>query len=510
MLNIQPREKQIVALNMLRSAWKQNNSFMLYAPVGFGKTAIAALITDGFVSREMRVMFVAPYTVLLDQTAARFMEYGLPGEEISYVWRDHPSYNPTALIQIASADTLIRREFPDNIDLLIVDEAHLKRKKLLEVIDNLTRNTATKVIGLSGTPFAKFLGNYYQRLIKPTTMKELIGIGALSKYEFYAPSHPDLTNVKTSYVSGYGSDYNEEQLGKIMSEAKLVGDIVKNWLENGQDRPTICFCVDVAHANYVTMEFSRAGVTVEVMTASTPHDDRQLTIRRFEQGITKIIINVGVLVAGFDSDVRCIIFASPTKSEMRWIQTLGRGLRAAPGKDHCLIFDHSGTVNKLGYPDDIEYDYLPSSSDGMEEAPQRVVKTDEPEKLPKECSQCHYVKPAGMYICPKCGFKPLAGEDVETDKSRGLTKVSKAEVKYTAEQKQSWFSQILFYQRTRAAQGRPVSDGWCAHTYKQKFGVWPRGLHHTPQQITPEVSNYIKSKQIAFAKGKSKQEGEAA
>lgn len=77
------------------------------------------------------------------------------------------------------------------------------------------------------------------------------------------------------------------------------------------------------------MEFSRAGVTVEVMTASTPHEERQLTIRRFEQGITKIIINVGVLVAGFDSDVRCIIFARPTKSEIRWIQTLGRGLRAA-------------------------------------------------------------------------------------------------------------------------------------------------------------------------------------
>ena len=57
------------------------------------------------------------------------MEYGLPGEEISYVWRDHPSYNlDSAFIQIASADTLIRREFPDNIDLLIVDEAHLKRK----------------------------------------------------------------------------------------------------------------------------------------------------------------------------------------------------------------------------------------------------------------------------------------------------------------------------------------------------------------------------------------------
>lgn len=503
MLNIQPREKQIVALNMLRSAWKQNESFMVSAPVGFGKTAIAALITDGFVSRGMRVMFVAPYTVLLDQTATRFIQYGLPGDEISYVWRDHPSYNPTALIQIASADTLIRREFPDNIDLLIIDEAHLKRKKLLETIDHLTRNTATKVIGLSGTPFSKFLGNYYRKFIKPTTMKELIAIGALSKYEFYAPSHPDLSNVKTSYVSGYGSDYNEEQLGTVMSEVKLVGDIVKNWLENGQDRPTICFCVNVAHANYVTMEFSRAGVAVEVMTASTPHDERQLTIRRFEQGITKIIVNVGVLVAGFDSDVRCIIYARPTKSEMRWIQTLGRGLRTAPGKDHCLIFDHSNTVNTLGYPDDIEYDYLPATSDGMEDAPVRIVKADDHEKLPKECSQCHYVKPVGVYICPKCGFKPLAGEDVETDKTRGLKKISKEEVKHTAEEKQSWWSQILYYQRTRATQGKPVSDGWCAHTYRQKFQVWPKGLHRTPQELTPEVRNFIKSKQIAYAKGKA-------
>lgn len=95
------------------------------------------------------------------------------------------------------------------------------------------------------------------------------------------------------------------------------------------------------------MEFTRTGVTVEVMTASTPHDERQLTIRRFEQGITKII-NVGVLVAGFDSDVRCIIFARPTKSEMRWIQTLGRGLRAALEKITASSSTTAGMVNKLG------------------------------------------------------------------------------------------------------------------------------------------------------------------
>lgn len=510
MLTIEPREKQIVALNMLRSAWKQHGSFMMYAPVGFGKTAIAALITAGFINRQMRVMFVAPYTVLLDQTATRFIEYGLPADEIGYVWRDHPAYNPQSLIQIASADTLIRREFPDNIDLLIIDEAHLKRKKILEIIEHLTANTQVKVIGLSGTPFAAFLGTYYQKLIKPTTMKELISIGALSKYDFYAPSAPDLKNVKTSVQAGFGRDYNEDQIGEIMSDVKLVGDIVQNWLAHGEDRSTICFCVNVAHANYVTVEFLKAGVAVEVMTAATPHADRQLTIRRFEQGITKIIVNVGVLVAGFDSDVRCIIFARPTKSEIRWIQILGRGLRPAPGKDSCLIFDHSGTIHKLGYPDDIEYDYLPATSDGMEDAPVSVVKVDEPERLPKECTQCHFIKPIGIYVCPKCGFKPLAGEDVDTDKTRGLKKVTKAKAEFTIFQKQSWWSQILFYQRTRSATGKPVSDGWCAHTFKKKFSEWPNGLHRIPSEITPEVSNYIKSTQIAFARSNQKKQETAA
>lgn len=510
MLNITPNLAQGRGLNALRQNWKSYASFMIYSPVGSGKTGLAAFITDGLISRNMRVMFVAPYTVLLDQTAARFVEYGLPAEEIGYVWRDHPAYDPTRLIQIASADTLIRRQLPDNIDLLFIDEAHLKRKKILEFIKHLIANTNVKVIGLSGTPFSKWLGNYYQRLIKPTTMKELIAIGALSKYEFYAPSTPDLSSVKTVGNSDYGADYNETQLSRVMSEAKLVGDIVQNWLENGQNRQTVCFCVDVAHANFVAIEFNRLGVSAEIMTAKTLHDERQLTIRRFEQGITKIIVNVGVLVAGFDSDVRCIIYARPTKSETRWIQCLGRGLRASPGKDYCLIFDHSGTVHKLGYPDDIEYDGLLSSSDGMENAPANTAKPDTVERLPKECPSCHFVKPAGIYICPKCGFKPLAGEDVETDRSRGLTKVSKAKEKHTAAMKQSWWSQILFYQRTRSAQGKPVSEGWCSHTYRKKFGVWPKGLHRTPQETTPEVMNYIKSLRIAYAKQQEKAQRNAA
>ncbi|EBN7715291.1 DEAD/DEAH box helicase [Salmonella enterica] len=501
-LTITPNFAQERALNMLRRDWKSHNTFMVYAPTGSGKTGLAAFIVAGFVSRGMRVLFCAPYTILIGQTANRFVEYGLPGDEIGYIWADHPNYDPDRKIQIASADTLIRRVFPDNIDLLIIDEAHLRKKRILQDIERL-RASGVKVIGLSGTPFSPFLGKYYDRLIKPTTIGELIQRGDLSKYEFYAPTKPDLKGVKTKSSLEYGNDYNETQLAEIMCGSTLVGDIVQNWLENGRDLPTIAFCVNVAHANFLTIQFNLAGVNAEVMTADTPTEERQTIIHRFETGATKIIVSVGVLVAGFDSDVRCVIYARPTKSEIRWLQCLGRALRTAPGKDKALIFDHSGTVHRLGFPDAIEYNELPSKNDGMKEAATRQAEERE-EKLPKECPECHFMKPAGVYVCPKCGFKPLVGEDVVTDTQRNIKKLSKGGKVYTKSDKQSWWSQIKFYQRQRTSMGRPISDGWCAHTFREKFNEWPNNLSDFPMEITPEVSNYIRHKLIRFAKGKGK------
>lgn len=505
MLNIKPNFAQERGLNSLRREWKQKRTFMVYAPTGSGKTGLAAFITDGHVSRGLRVLFIAPFTILVQQTVTRFVEYGLSADDIGIIWRDHPDYDPSRLIQIASADTLIRRDFPDNIDLIIVDEAHMKRRALLEII----RDSGIKVIGLSGTPFSPWLGQYYESLVKPTTISELIQRGDLSTFEFYAPTKPDLTGVKTSVSAGYGADYNENQLAEIMCGSELVGDIVDNWLRNGRDLPTVAFCVNVAHANFITMQFNRAGINAEVMIAETPSDERRLIIHRFEAGATKIIVSVGVLVAGFDSDVRCIIYARPTKSEIRWLQAVGRGLRTAPGKDTCLIFDHSGTVHRLGFPDAIEYDELPSKNDGMKESAVRTSAERE-EKLPKECPECHFMKPAGVYVCPKCGFKPLSGEDVQTDTKRNIKKLKKSEKVYTKSDKQSWWSQIKFYQRQRASIGNPVSDGWCAHTFRDKFNEWPNDLSNFPMEITPEVSNYIKHKRIAFARGKEKAAQNAA
>ncbi len=158
MLNITPNFAQERGLNMLRRTGRRTiPSWSTHRPEA-AKQAWLRLSPPASVSRGMRVLFVAPYTILINQTAQRFTEYGLPEDQISFIWRDHPNYDPNLLIQIASADTLIRREFPKNIDLLIVDEAHLRKRRILKEIERITAEKKSEGYRFIWYPFAPFLG----------------------------------------------------------------------------------------------------------------------------------------------------------------------------------------------------------------------------------------------------------------------------------------------------------------------------------------------------------------
>ena len=501
MLELYTHQNKVI--ESLRLTWKHFRTHVIYANVGFGKTAIAYHLINSMNQRGLKVVFVAPYTTLVNQTYDRFCQYGL--KEPSVIWRDDERYDEKNLCQIASADTLIRREFPSDVDCLIIDECHIKREALLDIIENANFH----VIGLSGTPFKKWMGSYYENLVKVTTMREMIDNGYLSDFEFYAPTKPDLTSVDFKYTDE-GQDFIEEQVAEIMNGADIVGDIVLNWLKNGENRPTIAFCCNVLHANHVTNEFNRANVKAEVMTAKTPKEERQQIVLRFEQGITKIICNVGVLVAGFDSDVRCIIYAKPTKSEIQWIQCLGRGLRTAKGKDKCIIFDHSGTVHRLGFPDSIEYERLKGSDDGLDAREQKSKEIEKKEKEPKECTNCNYMKPAGVYVCPKCGHKPLAGEDVEVDDSRDISLITGKKV-ITKEEMQTFYSELLGFQAEYLNAGKNFTDKRVNAVFKSKYDLWPSQAKVTKRILSPSkgLRDFITHENIKYAKGRKKREQNA-
>jgi DNA repair protein RadD len=213
-------------------------------------------------------------------------------------------------------------------------------------------------IGLSATPWARGLGKYYDDLIIAAPTADLIRDGYLSDFITFAPSEPDLAGVRT--VAG---DFHEGELAKAMDLSVVTGDIVETWLKRGEGRSSFCFCVNRRHAQHVAERFLEAGVAAEYMDRATFREDREAIFARFRSGETRIICNVGVLTTGVDLDVRCIVDAKPTKSRILFVQTIGRGLRTAAGKDKLLILDHAGNHLRLGMVTDIGEDHL---DDGRE------------------------------------------------------------------------------------------------------------------------------------------------
>jgi superfamily II DNA or RNA helicase len=292
-------------------------------------------------------------------------------------------------------------------------------------------------------------------------------------------------------------DFDLKGLGEAMDQGALVADIVSTWLEKGQNRQTVCFAVNRLHAKNIQKQFEEAGVMVEYMDAFTPMEERAEIIKRFENRDTQVICNVGVLTTGFDADVRCIILARPTKSEMLYVQMIGRGLRPAKGKDHCLILDHSDTTIRLGFVTDIAHTVLHNGTKNHQTAAKR-------EPLPKECPKCTFLKPPKTAACPSCGFKAEAIDRTEVVDGEllELTKDKKYNKKdWHPNRKQTFYEELLLHAHLRG-----YKHGWAAHAYKQRLGVWPRGLiERKAPGITVETESWIRHYTILKAKQREKQ-----
>lgn len=490
-MTIQLRPYQQQAIDDLRQALREGfNRPVLQAPTGAGKTVLAAALVNMARERGKKVLFCVPMLSLIDQTVERFRQNGI--FDIGVMQGMHEMTDTKQPVQICSVQTLNRRHIPQ-ADLVIIDEAHVMFK-LYSKWFNEDRWKNVPFIGLTATPWAKGMGadGLWNKLIVATTTSKLIEDGTLSDFKVFAPAHPDLTGVKT-----LGGDYELKGLGEAMDKKNLVADIVSTWLERAKGLPTICFAVNRVHAKHLQEQFVKAGVFADYMDAYTDLEDRAAIVERFASGKTKVICNVGVLTTGFDADVRCIILARPTKSEILYVQMIGRGLRTAKGKDHCLILDHSDTTLRLGFVTDIHHDDL---DDGT--AKRSVAERKAPQ--PKECPSCHFLRPPKVTKCPSCGFMPEARSQIEIDEGELMELTRDKKVKkqqYTMVEKQRWYSQFVLH-----ADLRGYKKGWAYWAYQDKFGVRPDTsiLNVPAKMISPEVQSWITARNIRKAKMKEK------
>jgi superfamily II DNA or RNA helicase len=482
------RPHQICLLDQLDMAIVSGcNRIVVQAPTGFGKTIMAAHRLRRIQDAGKRAIFIVPALSLIDQSVEKLYAEGV--KDVGVIQANHIQTNYVRPVQIASVQTLQRREVPD-ADEIIIDEVHRWYQFYPKLLTDL-RFANIPILGLTATPWTKGLGRHFHKLIIGATTAELIEAGYLSQFRAFAPASPDLTGVRT--IAG---DYHEGDLGEAMNKTVLVADVVTTWLERANGRPTLCFAVDRAHAKNLQTKFIEAEVPAEYIDCYTDATERKAIAKRFHAGEVKVVCNVGCLTTGIDWDVRCIILARPTKSEILFVQMIGRGLRTADGKDDCLILDHSDNHIRLGFVTDIHHDDL---DQGKERIAARRTKE---EALPKKCSECAFLKPPKMVACPCCGFIPVPQPRAVHREGNLIEFHSRSTVISSTDQERA-----DFFQQLRAiAQLRGYKDGWTAHKYKDRFGHFPPWDYHQLQPKTPSDATFrwVKSRQIAFAKAQAK------
>ena len=462
---------------------------ILLLPTGGGKTLLAAHAIRSALQKGKRVAFVVPALSLIDQTVAAFEAEGI--HAIGVMQASHPRTDRDQPIQVCSIQTIARRKRPD-VDLVLVDEAHQLHKEIFRWMKDCP---GIPFIGLSATPWARGLGKYYGDLIIAATTAGLIHDGFLVRPDAYAPSNPDLSNVGD--VAG---EFHQGQLGDAMDRPQITGDIVETWFQLGESRPTLCYCVNRRHAQHVSERFIEAGVAAEYMDGETPREEREETFDRFRSGETKIICNVGVLTTGIDlPNASCVIDAKPTKSKMLFVQTVGRGLRPAPGKANLIILDHAGNHLRLGLVTDIGQEHL---DDGRER--QSSTKTRERSApLPHTCRHCKAVIPHKAKQCPACGEPVLATTRVRTADGTlvELGSLRSGAIEPTIAEQAEFFGELKW-----VATVRGYAQGWAAHKFKERFGFWPNNPRiraASPREPFLKTTNWLRSRSIAFAKRRS-------
>ena len=162
-----------------------------------------------------------------------------------------------------------------------------------------------------------------------------------------------------------------------------------------------------------------------------------------------------------------------------------------------LLLDHSDTSLRLGLPDEIVHDDFIDASEGDAEKAGGTV------PMPKKCPACAYLKPPKTLKCPACGFEPESRSPIVCDDGE-LREIGSKVPRLTAEvaskeAKQRWWSELLYIEHERGKK-----QGWAAHRFREKFGVWPRGLSDCLSSPSALVTSYVKSRAIAYIKAKGK------
>lgn len=343
------------------NAWDQCDNVMFQMPTGTGKTRLfTSIIKDinnfSIQRREaVKILIIAHRTELIEQIDDNLTKYHIAHNIIAGGYKRNIKYP----VNIASIQTLTHPNNLDfaaklNIQFIIIDEAHHAKASTYKKLWKLYPNS--KKLGVTATPWRMNHSGFcdlFDKLITSLTIKHFINEGYLSPYKYYSlKSSSNIQKTIDEIALDAFGEYKEDSMTEHMDIGSIRAQLLKSYQALANGKKGIIYAINIMHAQHICKEYEDAGFIAVAIDSKTPSKERKHLVNEFKKGEIDIIVNVDIFSEGFDCpDIEFIQLARPTKSLVKYLQQVGRGLRKVENKDACIILDNVGMYSRFGLPD---------------------------------------------------------------------------------------------------------------------------------------------------------------
>ena len=345
---IQFRDYQIDAI------WHaiQSNRCLLLSPTASGKSLIIYTLVRYYNLMKLKTLILVPTTSLVEQMYSDFIDYGWEDKHIHRVYAglDKGSKKPVVISTWQSIYKLHRPYFAQ-YGCIIGDEAHLFKAKSLT--DIMAKSGEVKYrFGLTGTldgtqTHRLVLEGLFGQVKKIISTKELIDRGTLAQLDIdcIVLKHTEEEAKRVRYYT-----YAEE-INYLVSHPKR-NKFIEKLCANIKGNTLLLFQLVDKHGVLLYNELKTLDRKVFFVYGGTTTETREKIRAITEKEKDAIIVaSYGTFSTGINiRAINNIVFASPSKSRIRVLQSIGRGLRQTDDKSRVKLFDVSDNVSYKSRP----------------------------------------------------------------------------------------------------------------------------------------------------------------
>jgi superfamily II DNA or RNA helicase len=351
-LNLHSQGKPIDVREHQRKAFihaMQHRRALLLSPTASGKSLIIYLLVRQLLDyQKLKGLIIVPTTSLVEQLYSDFADYSsennfVVSENVHRIYQGKEKVSDKPVI-ISTWQSLYQlpKEYFEQFDYIIGDEAHLFKAQSLTTIMTAANKTKYR-IGLTGTldgtkTHKLVLEGLFGTVEKVITTKELIDKKQLSPFNIKCLVLKHSPEVCENHKD---DTYQEEIEYLITSENRnrfirnLCISLDKNTLvlyQMVEKHGKILYNIIKEKANGRKVFFVHGGVETE---------DRENIRKIMETENDAIVVaSFGTFSTGINiRNLHNIIFASPSKSRVRNLQSIGRSLRQSEGKEMATLYD---------------------------------------------------------------------------------------------------------------------------------------------------------------------------